>query len=368
MKRSGIAAALLLLYATTASADVLFGSGDPILAIDTDIVVHSSYPAFEGPGNVPDQVSTTKYLNFSGAGTGFIVTPGFGSSNIQSFRLTTANDFEGRDPASYDLYGTNDAITSGDNSLGDQESWTLISSGGLALPSARLTPGPIVDIANGASYSSYKMVFPTVKGDPVMQVADVSMFTGSAGGGSQVLATGDAALAVGTVFASESDYPSAEGPANAIDGTLDKYLNFGETNSGFIVSRADGLATILESFAITTANDAPARDPSAWVLYGTNDPVTSGDNSPGDDENWTLIDSGSLSLPDERDTLGAEILVSNSTAYGAYRMVFTDVKNAAVANSMQIAEITMNGTIVPEPSSLAVCGMVLALLVHRRRH
>lgn len=365
--RAALAAVLLCLSVSTASADVLFGPGDPILAIDRDAIILSGYPGPEGPGNVADQVSSTKYLNFFGAGTGFIVTPGFGASNIQSFQLTTANDFESRDPASYDLYGTNDPITSGDNSLGDQENWTLISSGGLSLPAARLAPGPIVDFANGVNYSSYKMIFPTLKGDPLMQVADVSLFTGASGSGAQVLGAGDPALAVTDNFGSESDYPSAEGPANAIDGTLDKYLNFGQTNSGFIVSRADGLATILESFTITTANDSPERDPSAWELYGTNDPVISGDNSTGDEENWTLVSSGALSLPDSRDTMGDEVLVANATAYGAYRLVFTGVKDAASANSMQIAEITMNGTIVPEPGALTLLTLGLAIVAGRRR-
>lgn len=370
MKQILIPCALLFMSVAPASADLLFGPGDPILAIDTDMAVLSSYPLGENPGNTTDQITSTKYLNFAGAGTGFIVTPAFGTSTVQSFRLTTANDSEGRDPASYDLYGTNDLIISGDNSLGNLENWTLIGSGGLSLPSGRETPGSFVDVSNNTGYSSYKMIFPTVKGDSLMQVADVAMYSGSAGTGAQVLAANDFALAV-TDRNSESNYPPvSEGPGNAIDGTISKYLNFGKENSGFIVSRADGLATIMESFAITTANDYPGRDPAAWVLYGTNDPVTSTDNSLGNGENWTMIDSGSLALPDSRETLGSEVLVSNATAYTAYRMVFTELKdtNGLNINSLQFAEISMNGTIIPEPSTLAIVGlMAFGTLVRRRR-
>ena len=47
-------------------------------------------------------------------------------------------------------------------------------------------------------------------------------------------------------------------------------------------------------------------------------------------------------------------------AYSSYRMVFTDVRNAGTANSMQIAEIQFDGTPIPEPGTwaLALVGML----------
>ena len=74
-----------------------------------------------------------------------------------------ANDGEPRDPSSYELYGTNDSISSLNHSDGNAESWTLIASGPLSLPSARLTAAAAVDVTNTVSYTSYKMVFPTIK-------------------------------------------------------------------------------------------------------------------------------------------------------------------------------------------------------------
>jgi hypothetical protein len=46
----------------------------------------------------------------------------------------------------------------------------------------------------------------------------------------------------------------------------------------------------------------------------------------------------------------------NSAAYSSYRLTFPTLKDAAAANSMQIAEVELLG-VVPEPSA-----MVLALL------
>ncbi|MCA9237355.1 MAG: PQQ-dependent sugar dehydrogenase [Planctomycetales bacterium] len=154
--------------------------------------------------------------------------------------------------------------------------------------------------------------------------------------GTTILSPGDAIVAIDTD--GNSSYPGGESPPNAVDGTLAKYLNFGEINSGFIVTPATGSSTVT-GFQITTANDADERDPTAWQLFGTNSPVVSTDNSTGAGESWTLIDSGSVALPLARDTLGPLVAVTNTTAYTSYRMVFTGVRNSGAANSMQIGEI-----------------------------
>lgn len=158
--------------------------------------------------------------------------------------------------------------------------------------------------------------------------------------GEPILSPADPILAIDLDGLSSS--PGGETPDNAIDRTLQKYLNFGEENSGFIVTPAVGVSTIT-AFQITTANDAEERDPAHWALFGTNDPITSPNDSSGQLENWTSIDSGSVSLPSLRNTPGPVVAVGGSVAYTSYRMVFTSVKNAAAANSMQIAEIQFFG-------------------------
>jgi glucose/arabinose dehydrogenase len=169
--------------------------------------------------------------------------------------------------------------------------------------------------------------------------------------GASILSPGDPILGIDLDGGSNS--PGNETPADAIDGTLDKYLNFGEVNSGFIVTPSSGSSTVT-SFQITTANDAEERDPAMWQLFGTNDAITSTDDSTGSQENWTLIDSGSIALPGVRDTLGPIVSVDNDTAYTSYRMIFTEVKNEFTANSMQIAEIQFFGeqTGTPTPPSM----------------
>ncbi len=333
---------VLALMVGPAFADAILGPNDVILAIDADgIVTSSSYPANENPVNILDGNPATKYLNRGGAGSGFIVTPS-APIMIQSFVITTANDSVNRDPTSWELYGTNDAVVSADNSTGMAEKWTLIASGALELPVERLTVGPVVSFMSFDVYKSFKMVFPTNKGDSLFQIADIAMFMLPDAMGANVLLPTDPIKAIEMGW--QSRYPANEAPAKCIDGNpATKYLNFGETKSGFIVTPALG-ASILDSFQITTANDAVERDPVVWMVYGTNDAIVTPDNGDGLAENWTLICGGTMALPAERLTAGPVYVIANQAeAYTSYKMVFETVKNATAANSMQIAEVQFYG-------------------------
>jgi hypothetical protein len=304
---------------TEAVANALDGTG-PLL----DRPFTSRYPATENPGNVVDGTNA-KYLNFGGEDSGFIVTPALGSSTVQSFRITTANDTVERDPTSYELYGANQAIASPDNSFGLNDSWTLISSGALALPAERNTLGPVVPVGKTTSFTSYKMVFPTRVGDAnSIQIAEASFFPNLDGTGADILNAGDVVKAI-------------DGPLTGLDS---KYLNFGKESSGLIVTPSSG-AKVVTSLQITTANDAIERDPTSYEIYGTNDTITSAPDSRGTAENWTLIASGALALPDERMTEGAMMPIANTTSYKSYKILFPSIKDTTTADSMQIAGIQL---------------------------
>lgn len=285
----------------------------------------SGFPGNEGPANVVND-TLAKYLNVAGANSGFIVTPASGASTVKSFTITSANDAVERDPSSYALYGTNAPITSLSNSFGTAEPWTLISSGALALPATRDTLGPVIPVANNVSYTSYKMLFPTIVGPSnLMQIAEASFYSSSDGSGTDILNAGDVVLAI---------------DADVTNGLQSKYLNFGENNSGLIVTPAAG-AKVVTSLKITTANDGVDRDPASYEIYGTNADIVSTDNSRGTGEAWTLIASGALALPEARLTEGDLVTFANATAYESYKIIFPTVKNATAANSMQISGIQL---------------------------
>lgn len=348
MKKARVLAFLVVstLVAASAFGEAITGPGDFIIAIDEDgIVSNSRYPGGEAPANILDGDANTKYLNFGGGGSGFIVTPQAPVS-VVSFTLTTANDAPSRDPSTWELYGTNDPVTSADNTAGTEEDWTLIAAGDVNLPEERLTVGAAVTFENTVVYSSFKMVFPNTSGSTLMQVADVAFYILPDALGPNVLAPGDAIIAIQQNW--QSRYPGAEAPANVLDSDPNtKYLNFGETFSGFIVTPAVG-PSILDTFQITTANDSPERDPVVWMVYGTNDEIVTLDNEDGRTENWTLICGGTLALPEERLTPGPVYIIANQAEpYTSYKTVFETVKDAGAANSMQIADIRFDGVLVP---------------------
>jgi hypothetical protein len=182
-----------------------------------------------------------------------------------------------------------------------------------------------------------------------------------------------------------SSFPGGETPGNGIDQVRNamgqnstKYLNFGEERSGIIITNSEGPVQV-NYMQLWTANDAVERDPTSYRLEGTNDPITTVQNSNSNGtEVWTLISEGPLSLPgtlpngggdDARFTGSGYIAVNSPQAFTSYRLVFPTVKDAAAANSMQIADIQFY-TVIPEPASIslvALAGLALAAATKRRR-
>ena len=108
-------------------------------------------PGGEGATNAFDGNANTKYLNFDKANAGVTVKLSQGRV-VQKFTITTANDFPGRDPTSYKLYGSNDGVN-----------WTLIKADTLTLSDSRFTTSPEIQTGNTTAYVYYFILFPTTK-------------------------------------------------------------------------------------------------------------------------------------------------------------------------------------------------------------
>jgi hypothetical protein len=382
----------LVLASGQASAQFL-SSSDTAIAIDTNAVfgLNGRYPTNEDPTNLIDGLAD-KYLNFGREGSGFIVTPAV-PIPVESFRITTANDSPGRDPATWALYGFNGSLTTTStgpspaiNPDGLAEAWTLIASGSVTLPGdpfvnndQRGVLGPLVVINPSVvdnGYDNYKMIFPTVKNNAApgvdsLQIQEIQFFSEESGVGSSAFLTSmDPIIGVDEIKAwSGSSYPApGETPARAIDqapGT--KYLNFGREGSGLIITNTEGPVQV-GTMQLTTANDAPNRDPASYELWGTSQTIQSADNTDGlGGENWTLISSGSLSLPAARGDSNTFVPINAGTAYSSFKLIFPTLKNAPATNSMQIADVQFYAGIVPEPSTLALAAFGLAIVRTMRR-
>ncbi len=136
------------------------------------------------------------------------------------------------------------------------------------------------------------------------------------------------------------NWPPAEPPANAVDSNYyTKYLNFEKENTGFTVAATTPSVPVTRVI-FATANDSPERDPASYVLEGSNDGGAS----------WTQISAGNLDLPTGRNKTITDynlyyqsVSFSNPDAYDLYRVAFPTVRNAGLANSMQIGEVSLLG-------------------------
>ena len=202
--------------------------------------------------------------------------------------------------------------------------------------------------------------------------------------GAAIFAPGDAVVGgavVGSDFvagvagtaADTNNWPANESPNHAIDGVGQKYLNFKDVNSGVLITPSfnGGGGSIVTGMTLWAANDAVERDPASYELYGTNAAIGAG---PYPLAGFTLISSGALALPASRNAGGGAALdinnsqtvaFGNSSSYSSYLVLFPTVKNAGAANSMQIAEIQLDG-VVPEPATAGLAALSLGAFAMRR--
>ena len=307
-----------------------------LTAVDLDSPSWS--PVWEQVSNAFDGTAGTKYLNSGGPNSGMEFTYGV-PTQLSSFVITTANDVPDRDPATYQVHG----FQSG--------SWQLLTSGGLQLPAARFTDSAPVALPTLPSLTQYRVIFPTLKGTgTMMQIAELKLF------GSQSTTpgpsptplppvapppvtpppvappppapapdpiTGQPASITAVDLDSPSWSPIWEQVGNAFDNNpATKYLNRGGANSG--VELTYSTPRRISSFAITTANDMPDRDPASYEVHGFHG------------GSWQVLASGGLQLPAARFTDSARITLPALPALTQFRMVFPTLKGSGM---MQIADL-----------------------------
>ncbi len=142
----------------------------------------------------------------------------------------------------------------------------------------------------------------------------------------------------GTIFeGGPATWPNGEEPPRALDNTSStKWLAFQATGAPYGFRFAGGQQHAVNAYTITSANDAPNRDPYAWTLSGSHDGV-----------NYFQVDSRTAqTFTDRFQTRLYEF--TNSMAYEHYRFDFktkfgvtgleADRPNA---NAIQMAEIEL---------------------------
>ena len=135
------------------------------------------------------------------------------------------------------------------------------------------------------------------------------------------------------IIAARGDNPPNETRNTAFDGNTstkwrDLIVPNGTTNFSWIQYVYPGAAThLVNQYAVTSAIDAPERDPKDWHLYGV--------DAAG---NLTLLDTRTGQTFANR--LQKNVYtISNAIAYAGYRFEITRVSDPNTADSVQLAEL-----------------------------
>lgn len=279
--------------------------GDPIQGTSNNT------PPPEGVANAIDN-QPTKYLNFDRLNTGFTVKPTVGATVVLGLSLTSANDAPERDPASFLLSGSNDGIN-----------FSQFASGNIPVFTNRFQKQTFL-FSNPRAYLHYRLIFPLVRGPGgnSMQISEVELLGFPTSLLRDVTRPGD------RIIPTSGNSPGSEGVMNAIDDQPTKYLNFDRLNTGFAVTPSSG-PSLVNGITLTSANDAPERDPSTYTLEGSLDGV-----------NFAPITTGSVSFASRFNK--QSIFFQNNRAFRTYRLIFPTVAGPG-GNSMQIAEVELLG-------------------------
>jgi len=133
----------------------------------------------------------------------------------------------------------------------------------------------------------------------------------------------------GTVTASSPGVPPEDMTKAFDESSSTKWYAGDNVNKGWIGYQfATGVTRTVTSYAITSANDMPTRDPATWQLQASND-----------GQNWSVVDSRTGESFASRFQTKTYACPS-PMAYGYYRL---NVTANAGANALQLAELQLLG-------------------------
>ena len=318
----------------------------------------NNWPSAESPDKVVDANTGSKFLIFRNSNVGLILKPTNSSLVFNRLSLSTANDFPDRDPASYIIYGSTSNLTGSAGTNIPISNLTEIASGNVTMLSARSAGPTVIQFANHVAYTSYVVVFPTVRnptGNNLTQISEIQLSQGTNPPLAVAMADarGGQLLSGNFTFGSTgrtepgTNWDASETPDHTMDGNVNtKFMIFRSTGAGLIASPQAGAAR-MNTLTLWTANDAAERDPASYEVYGfpTRITQTSGTLAVS---GGTLLGSGTLTLPSARNSGPVQVTFNNSTAYASYLVVFPTVKNSPSTNMTQLSELQFSYNGVPD--------------------
>ena len=272
----------------------------------------SKFNDVEAPPAVFDKNVNTKWLT-GGVPTGWVQYEFLNNQAfaINSYAITSANDSADRDPKVWTLQGSNDGTT-----------WTTVDTRSGETWSARLQRRAF-KCTNTTPYKMYKLDVTQNNGSGnLMQLSEL-----------ELIENGVSRTDYGLVSWSSQIGWNEGGlrPFDKLTGT--KWLTAGGNSTGWLQYRFLGEgAYAINAYSITSANDAPGRDPRDWTLQGSHDGT-----------NWVVLDTRvgeSWQVgADEQRLVRHEFQFDNAIAYSYYKLDVT--ANNGDTNLMGFSEMEL---------------------------
>jgi hypothetical protein len=248
-------------------------------------------------------------------------------SKVTSYTITSANDSPERDPNSWILKGW-DRMTA---------TWVTLDSVVGQLEWEERFQTKTFDVANADQwFSSYRLHITALNAEtgPLMQIAELQLL-GEIGDD-----VGADITDLKVEIASENDDVEWTGPSGdgIPDGERIEKLIDNNANTKFLVGLEMTWIELytkkpsrITGYAITSANDAPTRDPHSWLVQGW------------DGGAWVTLDSV-VAQPEweERFQTKTWDIANDSLWFSTYRLHILDI-NGDAEGLMQIAELQMFG-------------------------
>ncbi|MDQ0574151.1 glycosyl hydrolase family 95 catalytic domain-containing protein [Agromyces albus] len=236
---------------------------------------------------------------------------------VSSYSFTSANDVPQRDPQEWTVHGSDDGVA-----------WTSLDAR-TGAPFERRFQAKTFEFANTTAYRFYRIDFVPKSGVSHFQVAEISL--------------GGVTLGQGGIVYVASASGHEEGLVQSVDGDPATAWSVADAGSGAAWQLELGSKRALTGYVLTSAADAPERDPRDWMLEASNDGLS-----------WHPLDTKSGVSFTGRGEAKA-FAFSNSTAYSLYRLTFT------APGALRLAGVAFTGNGFDTRSQRAAVGYRRAL-------
>ncbi|MBN1480797.1 CotH kinase family protein [candidate division KSB1 bacterium] len=282
---------------------------------------HNNSPANETIENIIDNNVETKYLTFNES-TWIEYSLDY-PSLVKGYAIFSANDVPERDPSNWVFQAFDD----------ENSQWIILHTVSNEPQWPNRFQSKEFFFTNTKKYKKYRLDISSAHGVNIVQIAELEIL------GEMTVHINDITDKMGPVLEPYNDSPAGEEIDKIIDNNVQtKYLTFHESTW---VEYRHTEPVVVTGYAITSANDAPARDPRTWQLQGWDHSTST----------WITLHSVTDEPMWPARFYQKRFSFTNAKLFSRYRL---DIKAGHGANIIQMAELEIYQTILTSADEMDI--------------